>query len=451
MKTHKLKILIILLIVLALVGSWGWFRYLQTGPDSRELEELKREISELQARLESSEENLTSSEEEKSEEEEALRVKTARAELQEREETISYDGVIEPSRTTLVIPRMPGEVTRVLVEEGEQVNQGDLLLEMDTREIDKNIEQAEAGVEAARTQLEMAEEGLREEEIDQIKETVKQAETQLELAEASYERIKALRDEGIVSEQEYEQVLMEKNMAHSNLVSAMINLDMAQSGARDLEIRAARAQLRQAEIQLELAEMARDDARVTAPRDGVIISRDVEPGELVGEAQPPLVIGNLDPLHLTVRVGERDIGKIETGQKAQISLRALPDKEIMGEVSRVSPVADPDSRLFGVTIEVSNPDHQIRPGMYAEASVILDSGPAYPLVPTEAIYYDNQAPYVYTISEGRASPRHISTGEEENGKTAITSGLRAGEEVIIEADGELAPGNLVESGEEDFR
>jgi len=445
MKTNKLTTLIFIILALVLLGGLGWFRLYQSQDSSTQIQDLEDRIAELTARLEqeNNEEAIPSPDSEENDEE-ILRVDLARAEIPGRAETITYDGVIEPSRTTIIIPLMPGEVTKVLVDKGDRVNQGDLLLKMDTREIDKNIEQAQAGVESAKTQLDMAKEGLRQEEIDQIKETVKQAETQLELAEASYERIKTLRDEGIVSEQEYEQVLTEKNIAHSNLITARINLDMAQSGARDLEIQAARAQLRQAEIQLELAEMARDDARITSPRDGVIISREVEPGELIGEAQPPLVLGSLDPLHLNIKVGERDIGLVEKGQEANISLRALSDKKIVGIVKQVSPVADPDSRLFKVTIEIENPGQEIRPGMYAEGTIIIDTGPQYPVIPEEAVHSENDGKYVYTVRDDRVSPRPVSTGDIENGQIQITSGLQEGEKVIVGAEEEIVPGQKIE-------
>lgn len=445
---NKLKIpfIILVFITLVLLGGWGWLRFFQIQEDVQIIDELEKQIAELETKISQDRPNDQERTPPSYEPNERtpLLVYTALAETPDREETINYDGIIQPSRTTYIFPKRPGEVKQVLVKEGERVKQGDLLLEMETREIDKNLEQAQAGVDAARAQLEMAKEGLREEEINQIREAVTQAETQLELAQSSYERVKALHEDGIVSQQEYEKARTEKNLAQSNLVNAQINLDLAKSGARDLEIQAARAQLRQAEIQLELAEMAREDARITAPRDGVIINREVEPGELVGEAQPPLVLGNLNPLHLQINVGERDIGKLEPGQKAEIFLRALPDSKITGEVIRVSPVADPDSRLFTATIEIANPDHNIRPGMYAEATVFIDPGPAYPVVPKEAVHFQNGNPYVYTISGGEASPRPVEIGAEENGKLAIISGLQQNEEVIIQADGEIVPGKEVE-------
>lgn len=445
---NKLKIPIILfaLITLALLGGWGWLRFYQIQDDALKIDELKKQIAELETKISQERKNGREKTSPSSEPDEMLPllVSTVFAEAPARKETITYDGILQPSRTTYIFPKRPGEVKGVLVNEGHRVKQGDLLLEMDTREIDKNFEQAQAGVEAARAQLEMAKEGLREEEINQIREAVTQAETQLELAQSSYERIKTLHEDGIVSQQEFEQARAEKNLAQSNLVNAKINLDLTKSGARDLEIQAARAQLRQAEIQLELAEMARENTRINAPRDGVIISRDVEPGELVGEAQPPLVLGNLDPLHLQISVGERDIGKLKPGQIAEIFLRAVPDTKITGEVIRVSPVADPENRLFRVTIEIANPEDNIRPGMYAEATVLIDPGPGYPVVPREAVHFQNGNPYVYTISGGEASPRPVELGEEENGKIPITSGLQHGEEVILQVDGEIVPGRDVE-------
>ncbi len=449
MKGLKSPVLIIIMVTILILAGWGWVRFFQSQQKSDQVASLEKQIQELEELLIDQASDNGGKSPSPEEDKKPLQVTTSRARVPEKDETLSYDGAIEPSATTYIFPPIPGEVEQVLVEEGDPVDRGDLLLKMDSREIEKNIEQAQAGVDAARAQLEMAEEGPRQEELDQLQKTVEQAETQLEMARDSYERMQKLREEDIITEQEYEQARSEKNLARTNLTSARINLDMARSGARDLEIEAARAQLSQAETQLEMAEMAREDARVTAPRDGVIIQRTVEPGEMVGEAQPPLVLGELDPLHLTIQVGEQDIGLVSGGQRAEIEINALPGEEITGEVIQVAPVADPDSGLFPVTIKIPGTDNRIRPGMYAEARIIIDPGPGYPLLDQEAVHYENDSPYVYLIRDNQATPQMVELGEDHNGKVEITSGLEPGAQVITQARGELTSGREVEIMEGD--
>ena len=449
---RKFQLIIISLLLLSLVaGGWGWIRSINLEREIAGYSELQRLLQEMNQEQSGSEDFyfLESQDEEISNENrERVGVTIAQVFSGELAETISYDGNIQPSQTLTVFPKVMGEAKEIYVEEGDYVEKGDLLLRLDTREIDKNIEQAEATVEAARMQVELAEEGVRFEEEQQIKENIRQAETSLEQLEKTYNRMKRLYEEGIISTQEYEQVATEKEVASSQLASARLSLAMAQTGAREKELEAARAELRSAEIQLELARMRKDDAEVFAPQPGTVTQRNVEVGEMVTEAQPPFVLIRMDPIRISFYASERNLPKIERGQKAEVKLRAYPGETFYGEVTRVAPAADPDTRLFPVEIEIPNPDHSIRPGMYAEIDVIVEKGEQGVWVPKEAIREENDTIIVYTATGGTAELREIVTGPERNGEIFIKSGLPPQENVIVYANDELFPGASIQIEEE---
>ncbi len=134
MYIEKKYIFILVLIVVLLLGGWGWLRVLQMESNNQKMEELSEQIGLLQEIImqEDGLEKIGSSGEESSDEM-PLQVKVSRARSMPGEKSITYDGIIEPSNTVNIIPRVPGEVAEVLVEEGDRVQEGDVLLCMDTR------------------------------------------------------------------------------------------------------------------------------------------------------------------------------------------------------------------------------------------------------------------------------------------------------------------------------
>jgi len=170
---------------------------------------------------------------------------------------------------------------------------------------------------------------------------------------------------------------------------------------------------------------------LTAPVAGVIQSLDIRQGMTVSNGSPLVRLNGIDTVWLEVAVPEAQAADLTTGQSANITLAAYPGKTFTGKVSAILPVADATSRTLTVRIEVANPQQQIKPGMFANVSLHNSHAPDYLRVPSEAVIRTGLRTVVI-LSEAHHQfvPVEVKLGPEAAGKTAILSGLTAGQQVV---------------------
>ena len=330
-----------------------------------------------------------------------------------------------------------GRITKVLVQEGDRVAPGDLMIELDTKDVtpmveaaeaqlrqaeatlaklqagarEEQIRQAEAAAEQARQQYAIALEGSRSQEIDAARAAAEAARAQRDDAQQAFERAKRLFETGAASEMAYDQAKNALSAAKAEYTAALQRLELVVEGARDEEVRMAKAAFDQAEAMLQelqngarpediaVAQAARDAAQadldlaksrlqemyVYAPMKGVVESIDIEPGDLV---QPGPVVRIVDPdeLELVVYVSASLLSKIRVGQQLPLS----PDGEdtvYEGEVIFIANQGEFTPRnlqteearsrqMFGIKLRVPSYDGALKAGMTVTASIPLNGSTA---------------------------------------------------------------------------
>ncbi len=397
--------IIIACSLLLMAGIWG---VLQISQLSQELESMRDTLQPDTGE----EKGVTTSAES-----DLVKVTAAPVLSRSYQESIDFDGVTEPNRQTIVVPKVSGQVEEILVEEGERVERGDLLFKIDSERMEEQYKQARAGLSVAEAQLEMARAGARKEEIKQLEERVNQAEAQALLAKRSYERMKHLYENDVVSLHEYEGTEAEYRVAEAELSLAKRELETARGGAREEEIQMAQAEVELATADLSMAEMGYRDTSIEAPSTGTIFRKEIETGELVGE-EPVMVIIDLDQIKVSFQVGEMDVVHLERDQRALVTVDALPEREFEGQVSYVSPAADPESGQFEVEVTVENPDHQLKPGMYARAEVFTAEEDDVRLLPEDIIREDEN---VYVVVGNLLQKRSLDYSLTDCGSWMVIS------------------------------
>ncbi|HVG59496.1 MAG TPA: efflux RND transporter periplasmic adaptor subunit, partial [Hyalangium sp.] len=257
-------------------------------------------------------------------------------------------GLLEPIRVVEVKSKASGEVLRVLVETGSKVAQGDLLTEIDPRDVQNALTQAEADLESAQVRL--------------------------KTVDAQRQRMEALRSTGVVTQQELETAV-----------------DAAAT---------ARAALVRAETNLQLARERRKDVTIRAPIAGTILERTIEPGLIIASATTNVSGGttlfkmaDMAEMQVRAKIDETDIGKIHAGQEARVSLEAYPGRSFIGEVVKIEPqaVVEQNVTLFPVLIRLKNPEGLLKPGMNAEVSIEIASRRDVVTVPNTAVVSPREA------------------------------------------------------------
>ncbi len=251
-------------------------------------------------------------------------------------------GAVEPLRTVELKSKASGEILSINAENGDQVERSTLLVRIDKRIPANNLAQAQAALKAA--------------------------ESRRSIAQLQMERAETLVRDNTITDSEYE----EKALALSE----------------------AEAQQVRARVDVENARIALGDTDVLAPINGTIIERNVEPGQVissptqdVGGGTLLLKMADLRRMLVRTRVDETDIGKISAGMQANVSVAAYPDRDFVGQVEKIEPLAvvEQNVTLFSVLILLDNPDSLLLPGMNAEVEIKIAEELQAPAVPTAAL------------------------------------------------------------------
>lgn len=364
---------------------------------------------------------------------------------------IEATGTFAANQEVRVSPKVSGRVGHVAVDVGDTVHAGQLLLSIEKDELEINVAQAEAALMAAQANLARVRAGARPEEIEQARAQLQQAESNLEQARLHLGRLTALWESGAIPQSQLEQAQSQFEIAQAAYTAALNQFELVRRGARDEDLRAAEAQVLQAEAGLRLAKLQLSHADVTSPIDGIVADRFVSPGDLIGAGTPAFRIVQIDPVIVRVELGARDIIRIRPGAQAAIRLDAFPYQDFAGVVTSVEAVAGAPSRLFGVRIQVPNPEGILKPGMSARVRIAVDSRDQVVAVPDEALLDSGGEPYVYVVENGVARRRPVEVGLSGGGWTEIVSGLAAGEYVVVSGQAALADGARVRVSGSDAR
>jgi len=289
-------------------------------------------------------------------------------------EPVWVQGQIETTQVR-VAAKVGGRVESLLVERGQRVEAGDLLIVLDLPEARARARQVEAQVDAARAMADKAETGAREEQIRAARAQWRAANEQAEFAQVTADRIERLHADGVVPAQRRDEVTAKAAAARAQAEAAREAYEMARDATRPEERRAALAQLSQAEGGREEVQVALDEAEQRAPVGGEISTTVVEPGEVVGPGSPLVVISRSDDPWLTLNLREDLLAGVRMGSELRGQIPALGRQEATFRVDYMAPLADFatwrsardlggfDLRTFEVRARPVEPVEGLRPGM----------------------------------------------------------------------------------------
>jgi membrane fusion protein (multidrug efflux system) len=295
----------------------------------------------------------------------------------------------------MLFARASGYVRAWHVDIGDRVQQGQLLAEIETPELDQELLQARAQLLQARASR-------------------AQADANRKLAVANLERARRLAPTGIMSKAELEQ-----NEAQAEVGSANVNVAEASVAAQQANIRR--------------LEQLKSFSRVTAPFAGTITQRRVEVGALVtaGNGQPLFRLAAMDPARVFVQVPQDVAPSVRSGVPGTVTLREYPGRVFGGMVVRASGELDSATRTMNTEIRVPNGEGALLPGMYAEVAITLPSPHRVFDIPATALMNDSRGQHVAVVDGQQKLHLVPVVIERDNGATlAVSSGLSGNEQVV---------------------
>jgi len=308
-------------------------------------------------------------------------------------ETLKITGSLAPVRQVLLSSEVSARIDDVLVRAGDAVKADDLLVEFDGEALEAQLEQARANAEATRVQLEQA--------------------------RTDFERTQSLVDRGL---------------------QATNTLDRARSTLDQLS-----ASLAAQDTGVANAERARDRARVTAPFDGVVSDRAVNPGQFAGTGTPLVTLVDLSALEVEATAPVAFAPDLAPGLEVDFRVEGFGDRVFKGQVERLAPVAIAGSRMLPVYVSLSNPSGELRGGMFASGIIVLEARADALGLPVGAIRNDADGAHVLVIDDDTAERRAVELGRtwDAGAIVEISDGLSPGDLVVAEPLPELRPGDTV--------
>jgi cobalt-zinc-cadmium efflux system membrane fusion protein len=338
-------------------------------------------------------------------------------------------GKVEALVSANVISKISGKVAEITVDVGSTVNAGDLLVRLDADEMAAAVQLAEASLQKTR---ESDLPSLR----NQAQTNLTSTEATYKNAEAEYERSKALLSGSVISRQAFDQVEKSYLLAKSAYDSAKSNLDIVENSTIPDTIRQAEAQLTQARANYA-------NNIITSPISGVVTARNINPGELASNNNSVVSLVNLDKVVVRVDVGENFINTMKDGSEVAVKVSAASEASFKGTVTNIALAANPVTKAYPVKIEIPNPEHVLKPGMFAEV-VLKGNSVEGIMVPREAVVKSGEKDAVWVVSEGAARKREVVAGASDGKNVIISSGLTVGEDVITSSQEALTDGGVVD-------
>ena len=295
---------------------------------------------------------------------------------------IESTGTIEATEVD-IRSEVSGKILTLYFDEGDWVKKGDVLSEIDHEKRDIELAQAKARLAEAEAQLTLLIKGLRDKEVERARETFLESEVLLKDSKREYKRIQKLYDEEVVDLGSRDKAEAAYEASQKRYEIAKKNYEIALEGSRKEEIQAGEAVKEAAKAQTKLIERQIADATVTIPIDGVISERYVELGEFLSVGSLIATVIDLTHVWIMAYVSEKNLGKVKLGQRGKVMIDSFPHKEFIGKVTYISPEAEFTPKniqtkeervklVFGVKIEVDNPNQELKPGMPADA--IIEGG-----------------------------------------------------------------------------
>lgn len=305
--------------------------------------------------------------------------------------TSQSSGQLEPILSIPVTAKVPGRVVAVHKQMGDPVKEGDLLVELEARD---------AANQYAAAQAQYA-----------------QAEAQRAEAQRQADRLDILLKQGAVSRQQAEQIQTQLSLANA-------------------QVQAARAQL-------DLASANLERTTITAPADGVLSARMVEPGGLVGAGTPVFQLVDLSRVVVNTGVAEAEVNAVKPGVTVPVVVPSL-GRSFTGMVESVSPNMDQKSRSYKVRVLLENQDNTLKGGMFAEVRFPIAEQRGI-LLPAAALVERSGEPFVYVVTEGQARQTRVTIKVRSDDKVSV-EGIEAGAQVVVVGQNRLYEGAPVKVG-----
>ncbi len=393
--------------------------------------------------------------------------------------TISYIEKVE------ITSKVTGKVDKVYVDIGSIVRKGSRLLQIDKFPLEIELKKVKAELESAKSALQLAEAKYKEslKRVEQQIKVIEKAKANLAEKKASYENMKkivarkqTLYKMGAITQEEYENLQTELKSYETKYQLAEKELQIQLNGYKDediaksgykvpadkqkkiellklintrvekAEVDVQKAKVKNAEANIESIQLLLEKTTVKSPITGIVASRNIEPGERIVKDSPILVVMNIDKVYAVLNIPESQVNKIKKNNKIELSVDAIPDKIFYGYVFLMSPVIDLKTRTIEIRGKFNNPEHLLKPGMFARGYIYTGVKRKSIVIPNSSFITSNSnfANVFVVVNDNEVYSKKIKFVESSDDTVEVLSGLKEGDILVIDKIDQLNEGDKVE-------
>ena len=341
-----------------------------------------------------------------------------------RQTVVASGRVTWPQRVS-VAAEMTGRVHSIPVKEGQQVQRGQLLIQLEDSSERASLAQASTAVALAEAKVRQQ----REVGLPTAQETLRQTQADVEQTRQQLTRIRQLNSQNYISTTELETAQRNLTIATSKLAAAQLQVQSNQASGSDAQL--AVTGLDQAQAALQLAKIKLAQTAILAPADGTLISRSIEPGEMVTSGKALMVLAAQGETLIEVQIDEKNLAKLALAQAALCSADAFPQQRFNAEVAYINPGVDATRGAVEVKLRVTQPPAYLRQDMTVSVDIETAQKSTALVMPIGALHEPNSdAPWVLVVRQQRAVRQAVTLGLRGDDKVEVLSGLVAGDAVI---------------------
>ena len=379
-------------------------------------------------------------------EETVSNVTVEQAKVQTLENSVTYTGEIKASETTSVSAKASGQAVAVYKEIGDHVNAGDILVKIDDTDYRNQYEKAQAAYKTALASYESAvstynstKNGSAQQTTIQLESALNSAKIEYNNAKTNYDNQKTLYESGAISKSVYDvavtrfdnaKLALDTAQSNYNVTTGIVmqeNITKAENG-----VKSAQAQLESAQLNVKSAKTSLDYTIVRAPISGYIASRTANKGQMVAQGVEVFSIKSTATIDAAINVTEAVIPYINIGTKASVDIKSANLEKIEGTVTMVSAVKDARTGMYAVSVAIDNADNQLKDGMFADITLVIDESVSAVVIPAEAVMEDEDGTkYVYIAKDGIAVRSDITEGIVTDKYVEAITGVSENDEIVV--------------------
>lgn len=349
-----------------------------------------------------------------------LSVEVYKAELKDRMSGDTYKSTLEAYEQGIISSKISAKVTKVVVENGQYVNEGDTIAVLDDQDIQNSIKTATAQLEVNEKQVNSA-----EQQLNSTQTSLEKLKINVDDAQRNYDREKALFDAGAVSQSELDASEKALNTSKADYNSGQANIEISKAS-----IESAKASVEAQKVNIEKLQNDLNNVVIKAPISGVISEKNVNVGQIINQGAVLAKINDISYVFATIQVPQEKINDIKVGKPAEVTLE---DNNTVhnGTLDSIDLSGDSTLRVFNCKIKMENSNKELLPGEYAKVNFSnTENNNKVITIPVSSLAGSEGDYYVFINYNGVASKVSVDIGDADENNVEIISGVKEGDEII---------------------